>query len=147
MNSKSIVGGLAALTLCIAAVSHAGGHLPSEKRQAAMKANGGFAKTLGGYAKGETAYDAAKVMAALQGMKGSTAGFTDMFPDGSDTGKTKAAPAIFSDRAGFNAAFAKYEAAVDAAIAASPGSQAELASVFGQIGQTCGGCHESYRLK
>jgi len=147
MKSKVIVGGIAALTLGLAAVATAGGHLPSEQRQAAMKANGGFARTLGGFAKGETAFDAGQVMAALQGLKTSTAGFTDMFPDGSDTGKTKAAPAIFSDRAGFNAAFAKYEAAVDAAIAASPGNQAELATVFGPIGQSCGGCHQGYRLK
>ena len=137
----------AAAALGIAATAWAGGHSPIEKRQAAMKANGGHAKVLGAFAKGERAYDAGQVMAALQGMKSSTAGFTDYFPDGSGSGDTKAAPAIFSDRAGFEAAFAKFSGAVDAAIAAQPASQSELQSAFGGIGQTCGGCHESYRLK
>ena len=147
MFSKGFFVGAVALSVALSAAVWAGGHLPQEQRQAAMKANGGHAKALGNFAKGTTAYDQAKVLAALQGMKSATAGFTDYFPEGSEGGKTKAAPAIWSNRAGFNAAFAKFQGAVDAAIAAQPASAAQLQPLFGAIGQACGGCHEAFRLK
>ena len=72
----------------------------------------------------------------------------EQFPEGSETGmETEAAPAIWSDRAGFDAAVAKFKAAADAGVAAAPADLDGLKAVFGPLTQNCGACHETYRLK
>ena len=71
-------------------------------------------------AKGETAFDAAAVLTALQALNANEAklDIDALFPAGSDKGDTKAAPKIWEDMAGFKAANDKYKADLDAAVAA-----------------------------
>ena len=63
----------------------------------------------------------------------------DLFPAGTETGMdTEAAPSIWEDRAGFDAAIATWQEAIDGAIAASPASGEEL--------ERLRSLYESYRL-
>jgi len=74
--------------------------------------------------------------------------FPTLFPAGSDKGETKAAPAIWSDNAGFLKAAAALSAAGDSlATAAKAGDATAVATAFKAVGDACGACHKDYRLK
>jgi cytochrome c556 len=71
--------------------------------------------------------------------------FATMFPPGSDKGDTLAAPAIWTDRAGFEAANkASVDAALKMAALAKAGDRAALADQYRAMGGTCGACHRAY---
>ena len=128
------------------AVAFAG---PIEDREALMKQRGGAVGALMKFAKGETAYDAAAVLAQLQALQANAEKAQDvaaLWPDGS-AGDSEAGPAIWSDPAGFQAAHDKFAADVKAAAAAAPGDAAALQASLGAITQNCGACHQTYRVK
>ncbi len=73
-------------------------------------------------------------------------GLPARFPAGSGTGDTRALPAIWSDRAGFETANTNMVTQLRALqAAATAGDQAALAAAFQQTGATCGACHRPYR--
>lgn len=118
---------------------------PIAARQALMKSNGAQAGALNGMVKGDTPFDAAAAKAAFETIAQNMATFPTLFPAGSDTGNTKASPAIWTDMAGFQAAAAKL--ATDAtAAAASVNTLEDLQASFATIGGDCGACHQKYRL-
>jgi cytochrome c556 len=73
----------------------------------------------------------------------------DMFPQGSDSGhETKALPAIWTDKAGFDKDAAAYmEAVTKLAALAEAGDKEGFVKQFGATGATCGACHRAYRAK
>jgi cytochrome c556 len=74
--------------------------------------------------------------------------FPTLFPEGSDKGNTKAAPAIWTDMEGFKKDATALSVAGEAlATAAKAGDEAAAAAAFKQIGDACGACHKEYRLK
>ena len=74
--------------------------------------------------------------------------FGKMFPAGSDTGDTKALPTVWSDKAGFDKAGTDAEAAYDKlAMAAGTGDMAAIGAAWGDVGKSCGSCHNKYRAK
>ncbi|MDF1599297.1 cytochrome c [Mesorhizobium sp. YIM 152430] len=139
-----------AIFLCLAGtfVSTLANAEPIADRKALMKSNGEAMGVLGATAKGEREFDAAAVMAALEQLNANAEKFDveALFPEGSDTGDTKAAPKIWEDMAGFTAAADKFKEAAAAAAAAAPDSRETLQPQVGAVGQTCGACHETYRL-
>ncbi|CAG0995134.1 Cytochrome c-556 [Rhizobiaceae bacterium] len=139
------------LILAISAVALVSGAAvadPIADRKALMKERGGLVGQLAPVAKGEKPFDAAAVLAALQGLAANGDKFDAdaLFPAGSDTGDTKASPKIWEDMAGFKAVEAKFEADVDAAIAAPPQDLDAFKAQFGAIASNCGTCHQTYRL-
>ncbi len=73
-------------------------------------------------------------------------GLPARFPAGSGTGDTRALPAIWSDRAGFERASANMVTQLQALRAvAAAGDAAALPAAFQQTGATCGACHRPYR--
>jgi cytochrome c556 len=69
-----------------------------------------------------------------------------LFPPGSDRGETRALPAIWSDRAGFErVADAFVPAAAALVAAAESGDAARLGAQLQATGQACGACHRPYR--
>ncbi|MSP03454.1 MAG: cytochrome c [Acetobacteraceae bacterium] len=74
--------------------------------------------------------------------------FPTLFPAGSDKGATKAAPAIWSDMAGFQkASMALSTAGGVLAAAAKAGDAAAVVIAVKGVGDACGACHNAYRLK
>ncbi len=136
-----------AVISALSTASFAGGHLPYEKRQAAMKTVGASTKTLSGYAKGTAPYDAAGATAAFTAMQNAVANLGEMFPEGSEADKSEAGPKIWSDPAGFDAAIVKFQNDIAAAVAAAPASKDAFMPVFGQVAGNCKACHEGYRVK
>lgn len=73
-------------------------------------------------------------------------GLPALFPEGSGSGNTRALPAIWSDRAGFERANANMVTQLEALRrAAASGDNAALTAAFAQTGQTCAACHRPYR--
>lgn len=117
-----------------------------EDREALMKGVAGATKTLTGYAKGETPFDAAKVKELLKVYVDASAKLPTLFPDDSKTGgETTAAPKIWEDMAGFKTAAAKL--GTDATAAEAATDTASFAKAFGVITANCGSCHGTYRVK
>ncbi len=71
--------------------------------------------------------------------------FGTMFPPGSDTGDTLAAPAIWTDRAGFDALNkASMDGALKLADLAKAGDRSVLMDQYRVLGKGCGECHRAY---
>lgn len=121
---------------------------PQVVRQEMMKKVGGATGAMAKMVKGEADFDAAAALAALTTMSEVAGTFGEYFPEGSETGfETEAAPAIWSDRAGFDEQIAAFKADADAGVAAAPADLDGLKAVFGPLTKNCGTCHETYRLK
>ena len=120
---------------------------PIAARKALMKEVGAQTKTGGGMAKGEVPYDQTKAQAIFATYVDASAKVPTLFPENSKTGgDTAALPAIWANKADFDARFAKFGADAKAA----QGSVKDLDSfkgAFGGLTKNCGGCHETYRAK
>jgi cytochrome c556 len=122
---------------------------PILDRQALMKERGKIVGGISKVVKGEELFDAAAVLTQLQALQANAEKFDAdaLFPAGSDTGDTTAAPKIWEDTAGFKAVEDKYLADVKAATAAAPADVDTLKTQFGAIASNCGTCHQTYRVK
>ena len=124
------------------------GDNPQAKRQDLMKDVRESAKVIGGMMRGQADYDAAAVSDALTVFKKAAGKFGKLFPEGTESGEeTEAAPAIWEDRAGFDAAIAAWADATDAALAAVPDTLDAAKPVLGSVMRNCKGCHDDYRIE
>ena len=145
-TSMSAIGLLLAAGLLTAAVASRRDDADAliAGRQAAFKLSGA---TFGGMkATIDASGDVTKLAGAAKALTEWAHAMPGLFPPGSDGGASKALPSVWSDRAGFAKAAARYEAAAqklgDVARAGdAPGVAAQWSIVRG----TCGACHESYR--
>jgi len=116
---------------------------PIAARKALMKSNGAATKTLVGILKGAP-FDLAAVQSALKVYVDSAAAAPALFPDSSKTGDTHALPAIWDNKADFEARFKKFGADASAALAAITDEASFKANAPGIL-KNCGSCHETYR--
>ena len=98
--------------------------------------------------KGEMEFNAVAAELVLRTMNTAALGFGELFPDGSNAGgDTTAAPSIWEDRAGFDAAIAKFASDTASGIAAKPANLDAFKAAFGAAASNCGACHKAYRVK
>ena len=135
----------AALATLIAAATVFAADDPQHERHEIMEEVRDAAKVLGAMLKGERAYENAAAMESLEVWRSAAAEFGGLFPEGSQGGE--AAPAIWEDREGFDAALAAWAEAVDAAIAANPATLDEGQPLIGAAFSKCKNCHDSYRIE
>jgi cytochrome c556 len=137
---------LSAAAAAVALTAMAGDD-PRHERHELMEGVGKAAKPVGKMFKGEMAYDAGVVMTSLRTWHKTTDTFGDLFPPGSEGGDdSEAAPEIWQDRAGFEAALAKFRKAAGEAIAADPQTLEAAKNSVGPVFKTCKGCHDTYRI-
>ncbi len=147
MHVKTICFLASAVLLTVASLAIADDD-PRHERHELMEGVGDAAKVIGPMLKGERDFDADALMTALKVFQDVSAQFGDLFPAGSESGMgTEAAPAIWEDREGFEAALDEWRQAVDAAIEANPGSLDAAKPVAGPIFNACKNCHDSYRIE
>lgn len=118
---------------------------PIAERKAMMKSVGAAAGASGAMMKGQTEFDPRVAMLALRTMNAVALGYGSKFPDGSDSGDTKAAASIWSDPDGYAAAIAKFEADTAAALSAPAADLDAFKAQFGMVAANCGACHQTYR--
>ena len=71
-----------------------------------------------------------------------------MFPDGTELPASRALPAVWQDRAGFDTRAAAFQAATASlSAAAQAGDKAAFAAAYKAVGESCGSCHDSYRAE
>ena len=97
--------------------------------------------------KGNAPFDLAIAQASLKTLANGAEKTPLLFPDDSKTGGgTAALPAIWENKADFNAQFAKFSKDVAEAIATTK-DEASFKAVAPRVFENCGGCHELYKAK
>ncbi|MEM9277418.1 MAG: cytochrome c [Pseudomonadota bacterium] len=144
LSKAAATTALAATAFAVSSVANADA---ISDRQAKMKTVGKSIGIVGKMAKGQSDFDAAIALQAFVDMKNAAQGFEALFPDGSGEGKTEAAPAIFTDRAGFEAKQVDFVAALDKVTVAAPADLKALQASLRDVGANCGACHKAYRVK
>ena len=118
--------------------------------QTQMKGNGKNAGALSAMVKGDKPYDQATVDSAIAQFEDTAKKFPTLFPASikglKADGDYSASPKVWDDKAGFDAAVATFTKAV-ADAKASVKDLDTLKAAFPAIGKSCGGCHETYRVK
>lgn len=136
----------AAVLAGLVAATAASAQSPIQQRRALMKDMGQQAEIGAAILKGQTPFDAAKAELIFQTFKKSMDGYAGLFPPGSDTGETKATAAVWSDRAGFEAAVAKFNQAV-ADNAAKATTADGFKAAFAAAGEQCRACHQTFKSR
>ena len=119
---------------------------PISARKALMKSNGDAMKAI--KAAVDANGPAATVAAEAAKVAANSKAAAIHFVPGSDKGDTKAAPAIWTNLGDFQKLDnATHDAALKLEAAAKSGDMKMAAAAFGDLGKTCGACHNTYRLK
>ncbi len=117
------------------------------ERQQLMKGLGQAGRAPAAMLKGEQAFDLAAVQTTLKTFADSAKKAPTLFPAGTETGnETAALPKVWSDKADFEAKWAKFAADAEAAQGAIK-DEASFKATFPNVVRACGGCHEGYRAK
>ena len=151
MNKKIFAAGLA-LALGAGFTLDAAAQVKPEtlvkQRQSAMTLVGKYWGPLGGMAQGKAPYDAnivarnAGYLEALSHMP------WDGFAASTQSEKSAALPEIWKDAAGCKTAQEKLQGEVVKLVAAAKGgNEAAVKTQLGEVGKTCGGCHNTFREK
>jgi len=139
---------LAAGAVALAVTAVAAQSDPIAARRALMKKNGDEAKIATSMVKGEAPFDAAKVQTVFATFADSAAKAPALFADNAKTGgDTAALPAIWENKADFDARLAKFGKDAKEAEGKVKDLDSLKATWGGFAKDNCGGCHEKYRAK
>ena len=117
-------------------------------RQSVMTMVGWNAGPMGAMMKGKMKFDTAVFAKNAGRISMLLPMATEGFVKGSDMGKTRAKPEIWSDMAGFKQELQKaVDAANKLASVAKGGDEAATKEQFKALGQACGSCHKKFRKK
>jgi cytochrome c556 len=137
---------VAAIAIGVASVAYGDANEDIIKmRQRLMDANGQAARVAITMARGDVPFDAAIAAAVVSTISHDNAVFPILFPDGTQTGDTKAGAEIWSDNEGFKALSAKMAADAQAASDAAAQGVDAFKAAMTPVAQNCQACHEKYR--
>ncbi|WP_173931104.1 cytochrome c [Chelativorans sp. Marseille-P2723] len=124
---------------------------PVAVRKALMQANAASAGAASAMMRGEMDYNPAVALAALATFRAVSLSVGSFFPEGSDSGETRASPRIWEDMAGFQQEIADFQADAAAAREAAgregPADLAAFQSMVEPVLAHCNSCHETYRTE
>ena len=131
-----------------AAAAHEGATGVVAQRMETMKQMGQHMKALGHMLAGKTPFDPKAANRLAQTLHEHCEHVMHMFPPGSDGHHSEATPAVWTNRAEFDARMRRFDAAIEELVAATAsGDKAQLGVEFKAVGQECSGCHDSFRQK
>jgi cytochrome c556 len=140
-------------TLAIAAsagvaLAAATGAAAIKERRALMKTDGEVSKPIVQMLEGKAPFNLATVQKALKAYQNAARKEAALFPPDSKTGDTNALPAIWEDNnmADLEARFKKFGDDATAALASIKDEASFKAAMPGVL-DSCGGCHEKYKVK
>jgi cytochrome c556 len=137
---------LAAAFAAIAATAVVAQSDPIAARKALMKENGAQSRIAREMIEGKKPFDLAAAKHALAVFAAASEKGKSLWPDSSKTGDTHSLPAIWENKADFEAKLAKFSAdakAAEAKVTDLDSFKAQMA----EVGKNCGGCHNTYRKK
>jgi cytochrome c556 len=141
---KRIVLAVAVVALGVTAVVAQGD--PIAARKAVMKENGAQAKVSRDMIEGKEPFNLAAAQKVLATFAATADKMKPLFPDNSKAGDTAALPAVWENKADFDAKMAKFSADAKGAEAKVKDLDTFKAAM-GDVGKNCGGCHNTYRKK
>jgi cytochrome c556 len=119
---------------------------PISARKELMKENGAQSRIAREMIAGKQSFDLAKAKKVLATFVAVSEKSKTLYPDDSKSGDTAALPAIWENKADFDAKLAKF--ATDAKAAESKVMDLDsFKAVMGDVGKDCGGCHRTYRKR
>ncbi len=142
-----------ATAVATAALADSHGETPPqlEAREGLMKTLSLASTVTGDMARGRAEYDAEAAQAAAESLAGisqvSTALLWTEGTSADDIEGSRSLAAIWEDRAGFEAKWADFGTAAMALQEVAGQGQEQLTAAMGDLGKTCGACHETYRVK
>jgi len=119
---------------------------PIAARKAVMKENGNQSRIAREMIEGKQPFNldaAKKVLATFAETNDKAKG---LFPDSSKAGDTAALPAVWENKADFDAKLVKFSNDAKAANAKVKDLDSFKAEM-GEVGKNCGGCHQTYRKR
>jgi cytochrome c556 len=119
---------------------------PIAARKALMKENGKQSGIARAMIEGKEPFDLAKAKTVLANFAAASEKGKNLWPDNSKAGDTASLPAIWENKADFDAKLAKLSADAKAKDAGVKDLDSFKAAM-GDIGKDCGGCHNTYRKK
>ena len=120
---------------------------PIEARKALMKANGAEFRVASEMSDGKRPFDLAAAKKVFNSFAEAGEKSKALYPDNSKTGgETAALPAIWENKADFEAKLTKFANEAKAAAAATTDLDTFKAQ-FVEVRKNCGGCHTPYRKK
>lgn len=151
MNKKLLAAGLALALgagFTVNAVAQAKPETLVKQRQAAMTLIGKYWGPLGGMAQGKVPYDA-NVVARNAGFLDALSKMPwDGFHPSTQGEKSAALPEIWKSEAKFKAAQEFLQGNVAKLVStAKGGDEAAVKAALGDVGKSCGGCHNNFREK
>ncbi len=151
MKRKLVVAGLAVALGAGAAATALAQVKPEvlvKQRQSAMTLVGKYFGPLGGMLKGAVPYDAAVVARNAGYLEVLAKMPWDGFAESTKGEKSRALPAIWTDGAKFKQAQDQMQTALANLVTVSKGGdEAKVKAAIGDVGKTCGGCHDNFREK
>lgn len=137
---------LLVVALTTAAPAHEGATGVVKERMDAMEEMGEATKLLALLAQGAIPHDAARVTTAADILETRMVLSLDKFPEGSDQHPTRALPAVWSDRADFDAKAQDLITLAQDLRRAAADPQVTLA-LIPQINDSCRACHRPFRAR
>ncbi|MFD1341496.1 c-type cytochrome [Litorisediminicola beolgyonensis] len=136
---------LALIAAGTVAVAHSGVKNPDVmNRMIGMSEMAKQMKTVGAMAKGETAFDADAVNAALATLSEEASYIPSLFEINATDPKSEALPVIWEEFDTF-AGHAKHLEEITASLAGTVKSPGDLGPVMKEVGKACAACHSDYR--
>ncbi len=119
-----------------------------KQRQAAMTLQGKYFGPIGAMVQGKAPWDAAVVARNAAYLEVLAKMPWDGFQASTADLKSDAKPEIYKEMDKFKSIYEKFEAdAVKLAAAAKSGDQGAVKAAFGEVGKSCKGCHDDYKVK
>ena len=151
MNKKLLAAGLALALgagFTVNALAQAKPETLVKQRQAAMTLIGKYWGPLGGMAQGKVPYDANVVARNAGFLEALSKMPWDGFHPSTQGEKTAALPEIWKDEAKFKAAQEFLQGNVAKLVStAKGGDEGAVRAALGDVGKSCGGCHNTFREK
>lgn len=146
MTRRVLAAALTALAAGAAAgaLAHSGATGVVKERMDGMEAMSDAAKAIGAVKIGALPFDPDLIRRAAGEISRQARAAHDLFPEGSSTGKSEALPAIWTERARFDALLDDLIAAADRLEAAAADEPAAMAAAD-EVAEICKDCHEDFR--
>ena len=149
MKKILLLAGVAMAVAGGAAIAQVKPEILVKQRQAVMTLQGKYFGPIAGMASGKvTPYNADIVARNATYLENLAQMAWDGFQPSTSDVKSAALPAVYSDAAGFQRAIDRLQAeTAKLGALARARDEAGVKAQFGAVGKSCGGCHESFRVK
>lgn len=149
MKKILLVAGVAMAVAGGAAIAQVKPEILVKQRQAVMTLQGKYWGPIAGMASGKVSpYNADVVARNATYLENLAQMAWDGFDPSTRDVKSAALPAVYNDAAGFQRAVDRLQAeTAKLGVVARARDEAGVKAQFGAVGKSCGGCHESFRVK